>query len=49
MPALPSGETRASVPWVWGDYVGGIALDPQGPATGSDRVIRGDGWGRFVG
>jgi formylglycine-generating enzyme required for sulfatase activity len=38
--------------WEWcqdwfGDYAGGIALDPQGPATGSFRVIRGgfwDGW-----
>jgi formylglycine-generating enzyme required for sulfatase activity len=36
--------------WEWcqdwyGDYVGGIALDPQGPNTGSDRVIRGAVWG----
>ena len=35
--------------WEWcqdryGDYPGGIALDPQGPATGSYRVIRGGGW-----
>lgn len=32
--------------WEWcqdwyGLYPGGIAIDPQGPATGSDRVIRG--------
>jgi len=32
--------------WEWcrdwdGDYTGGIAVDPQGPATGSVRVIRG--------
>jgi formylglycine-generating enzyme required for sulfatase activity len=36
--------------WEWcqdywyGLYPGGIALDPQGPATGLDRVIRGGGW-----
>ena len=35
--------------WEWcqdwyGPYRGGIALDPQGPATGSSRVLRGGGW-----
>ena len=25
----------------FGNYAGGIALDPQGPAVGSDRVFRG--------
>ncbi len=28
----------------WDAYVGGNAIDPQGPATGSERVIRGGGW-----
>ena len=29
----------------WFDtYVGGIAVDPQGPATGSDHLIRGGTW-----
>jgi formylglycine-generating enzyme required for sulfatase activity len=36
--------------WEWcqdwyGDYAGGIAVDPQGPPTGSLRVIRGGDWG----
>jgi formylglycine-generating enzyme required for sulfatase activity len=35
--------------WEWcqdwiGDYAGGTAVDPQGPTTGSDRVIRGGVW-----
>jgi formylglycine-generating enzyme required for sulfatase activity len=29
-------------------YPGGIALDPQGPASGSDRVIRGRYWGVWL-
>jgi formylglycine-generating enzyme required for sulfatase activity len=32
----------------WGDYPGGIALDPQGPLTGSVRVIRGGDWNNWV-
>jgi formylglycine-generating enzyme required for sulfatase activity len=39
--------------WEWcqdwlGEYPGGIALDPQGPASGWQRVVRGGGW-RFGG
>ena len=35
--------------WEWcqswyGEYPGGIAIDPQGPATGSERVLRGGSW-----
>ena len=29
----------------WGDYPGGIALDPQGPAGGPYHVFRGGNWG----
>jgi len=32
----------------WGDYTGGIAVDPRGPDTGSDRVIRGGGWSLWL-
>jgi formylglycine-generating enzyme required for sulfatase activity len=32
----------------YGDYPGGIALNPQGPAAGSFRVIRGGYWYDYV-
>ena len=28
----------------WGSYGSGNATDPQGPSSGSDRVVRGGGW-----
>jgi formylglycine-generating enzyme required for sulfatase activity len=39
--------------WEWcqdwyAGYPGGIALDPQGPATGSGRVVCGGGWDDFA-
>ena len=46
----PSGlyDIHGNVPeWCqdrYGVYLGGIALDPQGPAAGSTRVIRGGNW-----
>ena len=35
--------------WEWcqdwyGDYLGGMAVDPQGPASGPTRVIHGGSW-----
>jgi len=38
--------------WEWcadwyGDYPKGAATDPQGPASGADRVLRGGGWSHF--
>ena len=39
--------------WEWtqdryGDYPGGSVTDPQGPASGSERVARGGGWYGFA-
>ncbi len=32
----------------YGPYLGGIALDPQGPASGANPVIRGGDWSDFA-
>ena len=39
--------------WEWcqdrfDTYAGGIVVDPQGPGTGSYRVVRGGGWGSLA-
>jgi formylglycine-generating enzyme required for sulfatase activity len=46
-------DTHGNV-WEWcqdwfGTYPGGIAVDPQGLASGSDRVIRGGYWSSLAG
>ncbi|MBU0651397.1 MAG: SUMF1/EgtB/PvdO family nonheme iron enzyme [Proteobacteria bacterium] len=38
--------------WVWdwyGNYSSSAAANPKGPDSGSDRMVRGGGWGNFAG